>query len=214
MSTVSPRSSSRASTPMDLPRSRTSPHRLGLELLRERPSFPLSHGLLLSHFRAIWGVHETGAGSPSPARAELRHFHHGLSRSAAPRPTRCALDGPYRARPARQRSTSPLRRTANTSWDSTKYIAKPWSIPRTPNGMARLPPTHGRGMGKAVSSATRVTRATFQAQCYNPIVRHTPDGFIRQCCELPHHMESSNTRRQALTECSVRDGHSITAQPG
>src|SRR2546430_15778491 len=39
------------------------PHRLRLELPRERPPLPFGHDTLLPHFRTIWGVHETGADS-------------------------------------------------------------------------------------------------------------------------------------------------------
>src|SRR5947209_6241181 len=34
------------------------PHRLRLELPRERPPLPFGHDTLLLHFRTIWGVHE------------------------------------------------------------------------------------------------------------------------------------------------------------
>src|SRR6266446_9503921 len=49
------------------------PDRLRLELRRERSPLPpplLSHDTLLSHFRASWGVHETGASSRSTHRTE------------------------------------------------------------------------------------------------------------------------------------------------
>src|SRR5205823_3779369 len=51
------------------------PDRLRLELRRERSPLPpslLSHDTLLSHFRASWGVHETGANSLLPALAARR----------------------------------------------------------------------------------------------------------------------------------------------
>src|SRR4029434_2661627 len=49
--------------PDGLPTVPDEPHRLCLELLRERPPRALGHDTLLPHFRAIGGVHRTGAGS-------------------------------------------------------------------------------------------------------------------------------------------------------
>src|SRR5256885_1175618 len=41
---------------------------LRLELLRERPPLAFGHDTLLPHFRAIWGVYQTGAGSEGVRR--------------------------------------------------------------------------------------------------------------------------------------------------
>ena len=60
-SAVSVKSNSRATVPTGFPLS--DPHGLCLELCRECPPLPFGQGSLLPHFRAIWSVHETGAGS-------------------------------------------------------------------------------------------------------------------------------------------------------
>src|SRR5262249_42466592 len=65
------------------------PHRLRLELLRERPPLPFGHDTLLPHFRAIRGVHETGAGSSRLCgsrgiRALARGVHHLEGRIVMP----------------------------------------------------------------------------------------------------------------------------------
>src|SRR5439155_14622855 len=72
------------------------PDRLRLELRRERSPLPpslLSHDTLLSHFRASWGVHETGASSECAHHAEGRSENRPSRSCSSQHESRVSCDG-------------------------------------------------------------------------------------------------------------------------